>query len=517
MDEELDRLSTSFAGILEQRTRQLQQRVDAFSGALERFSDRISNTINTIVAALPGSSSTAAPAAGGATSTGSIQLVRVMNETNQPIPVRVVESVARREESQGGGGFFGNLLGGIGSFVGNLVGGVASGFISPFAGIAVGAELVIAIGLLIPVVNRAAEIVADFRLLVEDIRTFTNQLIAGIRGLIQGLFDNLTTAGILPVSRLLASLLIFIDAGIRLIFTYVQPLLNWVGQLLTALADWLGQLINRLSQWVQGVINTLPNFLAALLGFILETVVRPALRVFVDEAVRTALTSAARFFKDVFLTLADILREVITHGITLLEIAIANLVNSLISALNGVLSGLNSLIRAIPGVGPSLPSIPSISLVSVPTAPGALGPRLSSIIESRFPAAPAAPPGSGGPVGPTTAPKLTLPGFRSPTLNTPEFRAPTESALEDILRPRSTTETAALTTAGSAGAAGVAGGAAAGITVNDGIHVQITAERVERDNADETARLIADRVLEEIQRRIELGRFRRGLSTGTLQ
>jgi len=518
MDEELDRLSTSFAGILEQRTRQLQQRVDAFSGALERFSDRISNTINTIVAALPGSSSTAAPAAAGATSAGGIQLVRVMNETNQPVPVRVVESVARREESQGGGGFFRNLFGGIGSFVGNLVGGVASGFISPFSGIAVGAELVVAIGLLIPVVNRAAEIVADFRLLVGDIRTFANQLIAGIRGLIQGLFDNLTTAGILPVSRLLASLLIFIDAGIRLILTYVQPILNWVGQLLTALADWLGQLINRLSQWVQGVINTLPNFLAALLGFILETVVRPALRVFVDEAVRTALTSATRFFRDVFLTIVDILREVITHGITLLEIAITNIVNGLISALNVMISGLNRLISAIlPSIASSLLSIPSIPLVPVPTAPGALGPRLSSIIESRFPAAPAAPPGSGGPVGPTTAPKLTLPGFRSPTLNTPEFRTPTESALEDILRPRSTTETAALTTAGAAGAAGVAGGAAAGITVNDGIHVQITAERVERDNADETARLIADRVLEEIQRRIELGRFRRGLSTGTLQ
>ena len=511
MSEELDRLTTSFASMLEQRTRQLRQRVEDFSGALESFSDRIGNTIDSIVAALPSSSSTPAPAA--ATATGGIQLVRVVNQADQPIPVRIVESVNRQEDSRSenrrGRGFFGSLLGGIGSFLG----GIGSGFFAPFTGIAVGAELVVAIGLLIPVLNRARDIVADFRLLVTDVRTFANQLIRGIRTLIQGIFDNLTRAGFLPVSRLLASLLVFIDAGIRLILTYVQPLINWVGQVIGVLATWLGRLINALNRWLQGVLNVLPNFLSRLVGFILETVVRPALRVLIDEAVRTALTSVGRFFRDVFLTIAEILREVIAHGIALLERAFANLINSLISAINTIITAINTIIGSIPGLGSRIPRIPTISPIAVPPAPNPLGPRLARIIESRFPSSPETPASSAGPVGPTTEPTLTLPGFRSPALDIPEYNAPSQSALEDILRPRSATTT--VTEAATATTAEVS--QPSGIVVNDGVHVQINANRVDRDNADETARLIADRVLEEIQRHVELGRFRRGLSTGTIQ
>jgi hypothetical protein len=518
MDEELDRLTTSFAGMLEQRTRQLQQRVEAFSGALERFSDRISNTINTIVAALPGSSATPTPGTAGATSTGGIQLVRVVNQTDQPIPVRVVESVTRQEGSRGGGGFFGNLLGGIGSFVGNLVGGVASGFLSPFAGIAVGAELVAAIGLLIPVLNRAAEIVAEFRLLVEDVRFFANQLIAGIRGLIQGLFDNLTATGILPVSRLLASLLVFIDTGIQLILTYVQSVLTWVNAMLVALNTWLGNLINSLTAWFRGIVNSLPPFLRDLIIFLMETAVRPSLRNLLELDVRPWIN---RVVDDLLFKLVERLTTVFFGALTALGRVLIEVVTF---AADWIRYAIVGAINELPGIDIDNPR------------PEGLGDRLSRGVRESFEASrfvarelteqlfgrPAPPTTSGGTGGtgtggsgtPPTEPRLRLPGFRTPELTLPEYAVP-GSALESILTPRPVPPTSEVTAAATT--AVPAGTATGGLTVNDGIHIQITAERVDRDNADETARLIADRVLAEIQRQLELGRFRRGLSTGTVQ
>ena len=521
-EEELDRLTTSFASILERRTRQLQQRVEAFSGAVESFSERISSTINTIVAALPGSSATPSAATPGATATGGIQLVRVVNETDQPIPVRVVESITRGQERRRGGGFFGNLLGGIGSFVGNLVGGVASGFISPFAGIAVGAELVAAIGLLIPVLNRTAEIVADFRLLVGDVWRFGNQLIAGIRRLIRGLFDHLTEAGILPVSRLLASLLVFIDTGIRLILTYVQSVLTWVNAMLVALNTWLGNLINRLTAWVQGIVNRLPAFLRDLIIFVMETAVRPSLRNLLELDVRPWIN---RVVDDLLFKLVERLTTVFVGAITALGRVLIDVVSFAADWIRYVIVG-------------ALNELPFIDISN--PRPEELGDRLSRGIRESFtasrlvsrtitealfgrPAPPSTSGGSGATGGtgsgrgtPPEEPRLRLPGFRTPELTLPEFPAP-PSALERILRPRAappsseagesvTAETEPLAAAPAVG----------GLTVNDGINVQIITDRIDRENADETARLIADRVLEEIQRQLELGRFRRGLSTTTI-
>jgi hypothetical protein len=48
------------------------------------------------------------------------------------------------------------------------------------------------------------------------------------------------------------------------------------------------------------------------------------------------------------------------------------------------------------------------------------------------------------------------------------------------------------------------------ITFNGGIHVQITAQNIDREHADETARLIAGQVLQEITRLTEQDRFLRG-------
>jgi hypothetical protein len=54
------------------------------------------------------------------------------------------------------------------------------------------------------------------------------------------------------------------------------------------------------------------------------------------------------------------------------------------------------------------------------------------------------------------------------------------------------------------------------IAFNGGIHVQITAQTVDMTHADETARVIANQVLQEINRITEQSRFRRGLPPAPL-
>jgi hypothetical protein len=51
------------------------------------------------------------------------------------------------------------------------------------------------------------------------------------------------------------------------------------------------------------------------------------------------------------------------------------------------------------------------------------------------------------------------------------------------------------------------------INFNGGIHVQVSAQTIDPDHAEETARLIAERVRKEIERLTEQDRFRRGLPT----
>jgi hypothetical protein len=45
MNEDLDRLSATFAAALQERSRRLQERIGAFPTALESFADRLSTVI----------------------------------------------------------------------------------------------------------------------------------------------------------------------------------------------------------------------------------------------------------------------------------------------------------------------------------------------------------------------------------------------------------------------------------------------------------------------------------------
>jgi hypothetical protein len=55
--------------------------------------------------------------------------------------------------------------------------------------------------------------------------------------------------------------------------------------------------------------------------------------------------------------------------------------------------------------------------------------------------------------------------------------------------------------------------AAGEVTITGGVNVQVSAETIDLENAEETARVMASHVLEELNRLVERDRFRRGLPT----
>jgi hypothetical protein len=498
MNGELDRLTATFATAIQERSRQLQEQIGGFSTALERFADRLSAVIAEV------SASTAAGTGAAPAATAGVQLVRVVNDPSQAIPVRSLGEGGG--ERRGGGGFLSSILGGVGS----LLGGIVGGLFAPFTGVVLGAELVVALAEAIPLVIQARRLVSQAENLVGLVRAFARELVVGVRGLVLLLFNELHRAGIFPVSRLIASLLILIDTGIRLVLTYVQPLLTWVSRLVEVLLTWLGAFIGRLSTLLQGILNALPVFLRDLIGFIIETALRPALRIIIQNDIRPAVD----------LIVNDVIRA--------LFVALYRWVIGFLAALGGVIVESGKWVAEWIGyaIVKALNVLPFVDIdVSEPEA---LGDRISRGWEAAFAGAekygrilaeallgpaptgrsPATAP-TGPAAGPTTAPLIRLPGFRSPELRLPEAPTP-EPALERILerteRPPVRPEPGGPTPA-------PAPTAAAGMTLHGGIQVQIYAQTIDRDNAEATARILADQLLEELNRRTELGRFRRGLPT----
>jgi hypothetical protein len=494
MNDDLDRFTATFAAAIQERSQQLQEKIGAFSTALESLADRLTTVIAGMTVGVSAGPSTAP--------TGGVQLVRVVNDQGQPIPVRVIGGGG--EERRGGGGFFSSLLGGIGAFIGGIFG----GFAAPLTGVIVGAELVAALGTAIPLVIQA-------RRLVGDVRDFARELVTGVRDLVLLLFNELHRAGIFPVSRLIASLLILIDTGIRLVLTYIQPLLTWVSQLVQALLTWLGEFINRLGVWLQGVLNVLPEFLQKLIGYLIETALRPALRIIIENDIRPAV---GLIVKDAIRALVEALTTVFVGFLTGLGTVI---IETLKWGAAWIGHAIASVLNYLPGVDIDTEE------------PKPLGDRLSQGLKEAFansrelgrilaqallgPAptggTPATTP-TGPAAGPTTAPQLRIRGFSPPELRLPEAPTP-QPVLEQILQrsgqPPVRPEGAATTPA-----PGATTPAAAGVTLNGGVHVQINAQTIDRDNAEATARMLAAQLLEELTRLTELERFRRGLPTGAI-
>src|SRR5262245_59925123 len=126
--ETVDRLTANLAQTVDQNMRAVTDRVRTFGEALERFSDRLSSMFPSGGAA-PAPAAAAAGASGGSgapAASGGVMLVRVVNETNSPVPVNVVTQTRQQP-----GGLAG-VLGGIGGFFGGLIGGFVGGLAAPF-------------------------------------------------------------------------------------------------------------------------------------------------------------------------------------------------------------------------------------------------------------------------------------------------------------------------------------------------------------------------------------------------
>ncbi len=95
-----------------------------------------------------------------------------------------------------------------------------------------------------------------------------------------------------------------------------------------------------------------------------------------------------------------------------------------------------------------------------------------------------------------------MPGFSAPELQLPEFPEITPQ-LQRLLtgQPPAPSPAPAQPPAASP------------LTLNGGVHVSITAESLDREHADETARQLARGMLDELRRLAERERFRVGLSS----
>jgi hypothetical protein len=479
MGDDLNSLSTTLSTMIRQQGAELQSGLRSLSAALDRAADRIAGVLPGAAGAIAAAPSGVQPAAPAATGTGALGMVIVTNADDRPLPVRIVAGAPPAPPSGGGGGFFGSLLGGIGSLIGGIVGGVAGGISAPI----VMGELIVVLGEVLVVIR---------------------ELRAALRELVTLFFDRLTQAGIFPINRLIASLLIFVDVFLRLVLTYIKPVIDWlggtisalltwagnaiheltrwVGNLAGSLADWVGRLLNALSTWLSGALPAIGTFLRDLLNFIMVTVVRPQIAELLSDLVRG-------------------LAAVLSAFVDYLVVKVGNVV------VEYLVNPLRSLLGKLPGVDamPPLPLVPERDL----------GPSLRDAWRSVFPA--------GGPTPAPAAPTLTLPGFTPPPrpgatpvtidrAQLPEYMPP-RPALGDLILGASATSPAApggpSTPPPAAGASAAA--LAAPVQVNGGITVNVSAERIDADTAPATARMIAEHLMEELQRLIDRDRFRRGL------
>lgn len=484
--EELDRLTTAFGNAIRDQSARMESGLRAVSGALDQAANRLA-------AAVPGASpaapipaaARAATAPAAAVAAAAAGTVRVINDRASPIPVVVVGAPA-----QPGRGFVGvltDVLGGVGASAGGLLTGLLGGLVQPVLSVVAGAQL-------IAVVAQLIGLAVQVQRMLDSVERILNVLLSSARELILLFFNELTAAGIIPVSRLIASLLFLIDRGITLVLSHIQPLIAWAERLAEYTVTWAGKFISAVSEYLGGVVTTLSGFLVNLvthlmdwvvkpaLGNLIETVIRPAVAVLVRDAVRALVDAVATLFLGTAFAIGNVINQAMLWGAA----AIAHAITSALSLV-------------VPGITPS-------------PAPGALdiggsvtsGFQAGAVLAKKFAEA-ALGPGPGQPaasvsgfVPPPPPPTLKLPGFKGPEFELPA--APTtEPLLEKIMKPP------------EAPAAPEA--AAAPLTVNGGVSVQVSAQTVDMENAEATARVIASHVLEELNRLVERDRFRRGLPT----
>jgi hypothetical protein len=474
--DELRRLGDSFSATIHEQGRQVESGLRSVSDELARTADRISAAIGSgggvVTAPVPAGGDAGAAGAPAATASGILQ-VRVVNER---VPVFVVNPPPAPERP---GGLFGAIATGIGGFIGGIVGGIVGGVASPvllFADIA---------ALMLGLPGILDRVLTALRL----IRTIANELITGLRNLITLLFNELTAAGILPVSRLIASLLFLIDRGITLVLMHVQPIILWLERVIETVTTWLGQYISRLAAYVNALVNALATFLAAYVTYLIDSIIRPAIDAMVRDAIRSAVAALAGALFAALAAAGEILVAAGTYVGQLLY-------RAMVQALN-----------YLPGVSIAVPPSPATPDWGALARSGFAGGRLlgQALADELFGPAPRRPPAapgtSGAPGAPGTPPTFRGPGFRAPELHLPDMPSAAPQLERLLQTPPATTGPEQRQGQGQP------------LTVNGGVSVAVRAETVSMENAEETARVIAQHVMDELARLTQAERFARGLPT----
>jgi hypothetical protein len=445
----MSEISSNLQRAVREQQREVEEGLGTVSAALDRAVDRIS----ALLSGAPVPATAAAATAPALAVPGGVLSVRLVTT---PLPV----TVTNFPQPSGLSTFAaaaGAIGGGIGSFFGNIFGGL-------FASIAGFADLVV-------LVSGAITVIAQVTALLRNVREFFSEIVYDVRGLITLAFDELTAAGVLPVSRLIASILVLIDRGVTLVLMHIQPIIIWAERLVETVATWLGDYLSRAIAWVGRVINALATFLPAFATYLIDAVVRPAIHRMATDFVAALVSGmlAASF------ALTAMLIAAFDHLYATTRRALAEFRNS-------------------------LPWISPVPLPPVPAAPDYGAVAEQGMARARGIGARVA----AGIMGPAPAAPGAVPQFRMPGLRAPELRLPDMPGAAPQLERLLTTPPAQPAAAPAAQAP----------TVTGGITVQIRAETVSMDNAEATARAIGQHLMDELTRLAQTERFARGLPTG---
>lgn len=464
MTDNIDSFTTTFSMILQEQIKSIQNTVGAFLTAIEQITKLLSEAISNL-------------SRDTFKQKGTTQNQEGM--PSQPIGLLICKEANTSEvkNERSSSGLINSALGGIGSFLG----GIFSGFFAPVTGVAVGAELILAL-------KNATPLVAEIRKLLADVKDSILLFISSLSNFISSIFGELKSSGILPISSLMntliAGILILIDYGMVLILSHIEPIINWVTQLLEALITWFGQFIDSLSEWVENLLNKLPKFLGDLILYInyplgkvldniIEKIFRPAVHKIVQDAVRSLVESLASVASGFVFALGKIIENPFgdKKSMVLQGFSEGRVYGKLLAELN--------LGPAPKGKEPP------------PEKPGKaqIGEKNDSPSE----------------------PSINLGKLRkhpSKLLEVPPPKSYLEKILGNPQREPSLPPGVTLASTQQMGPEGISP-----ITFNGGITVNISAQKIDRENVDETARLIAENVLKEIQRQTERDLFRRGLPT----
>lgn len=504
--EDLNRLSTTLSSMIRQQAGQIEKGLHSLSTALDQAAARLAAIVPGAAGNVAGGPAAVTPAPAPGTA---LSLVRIVNDNSQPLPVRIVAGLSEQRPQ---GGLLSGILGGVGALAGGFLGGLFGGGVGMVA-------LAVAVGELVPVL-------IEVIILLNQVRNFFRETYTSLIGLVDKIFGELTAAGILPVSRLVASLLVLIDVAVRIVLTYITPLLNWVNGLLQGLFTWMRALISRLTVWVGQLADWLVKFIDAMFSWlssalpILVVFLRDSANFIIDSVIRPAIQNLLR---DIIQNMATIFVGFLTAlpaaVIAAGEWLVDKFVFEMTNLLNGLITAINRALSLLPG-GPSIPTLP------LGPSPGPVSGAVDRAIRDAFASSRALGQFIAGELVPAFAPTAAAPSLAlprvvapprpglvgAPELTVPEYKPP-GPAMEDLLRLREG-PSAELPVAPSA--AGAAPTGATPINLEGGIHVQIAAETIDRDHAEATARIIAEQVLEEIRRRVEMERFRRGLTTAAI-